>query len=149
MTERAQELALQYAMLKGKINTVLHRFEDALDEDYAENADMFDRTREDFSQNPHPNRTLRALESDLLQEGEDFLLLLTALLEAGKELLLGLADYPTPAALLEGVATLFDELAHRRPSVKTLAHGITEIKAEHSARRLACMMEKLTPFGGY
>ena len=148
MTFEGTELLIQFSLFGGKIRTVLGRFEDALYEDRTENAEMFDRTRETFSTNMHPNRTLRALEDDLEKESEDFLYLLAALLETGKEATLGLADYETPDRFAEGVATVLRELRTRNFSEKALAHRITEVKAEHSVRRLSFALAKLTPLTG-
>ena len=142
------ELLIQFSLVKAKIHTVLSRFEDALREDHIENADMFDRTRKTFSSNLHPNRTLRTLETDLEKEGEDFLYLLAALLEAGKEATLGLADYDTPERFAQGTCVIMAELRARDFSERSLAHLITEVKAEHSVVRLAFALEKLASLTG-
>ena len=148
MNLRTTELLLQFSLFGTKIRTVLGRFEDALYEDHTENADMFDRTRVNFSTNMHPNRTLRALEDELIEESEDLLYLLAALLETGKEALLGLADYDTPESFAEGVALVDGELRALELSKKALAHRITEIKAEHSVKRLGFALKMLSPLIG-
>ena len=148
MNLNATELLLQCSLFGAKIRTVMGRFEDALSEDRIENADMFDITRLNFSSNQHPNRTLRALEAELEKESLDLLLLLSALLEAGKEATLGLADYDTPEQFAGGAADILDELRMLGLSEAALAHRITEIKAEHSVKRLGFALRMLSPLTG-
>ena len=133
----ANEIYLQYVFLRDKIEEVLSAFAEAHEEDLRENPDMFDITRDTFSGKMHPNERLRALEKQLADEDEEYLLFLSALIDAGMELSQGLARADSPCELSALVATIYGELAAKELSVPVLAHRITEPKAGLLKKRLS------------
>ena len=140
----ANEIYLQYVFLRDKIEGVLSALAEAHEEDLRENADMFDITRDTFSGKMHPNLRLRALEDELGDEDEEFLLFLTALIDAGMELSQGLAHADSPRELSELVATIYRELAVQELSAPVLAHRLTERKAGITHRRLSLAVRILS-----
>lgn len=138
-----EDLVLLYALRRSDVLEVERRFTDALDEDHLKNADMFDTTRTTFSQNRHPNATMRALEKELLEADLPLLYLLTALCDTGMELTQGLADLRSPTDFAKAVAADYEKLEKRAPSAGLLAQGLTEIKAEHAQKRLRAAILKM------
>ncbi|MBE6691128.1 MAG: hypothetical protein E7590_07615 [Ruminococcaceae bacterium] len=136
MTDRAGDLFLQYALKRGEILAIADRLMDALEEDHRVNADMFDIHRLTFSQNKHPNKTMRALEADLQNADLSLLCLLSALSDIGMEKTQHLRDLSDPAVFADCVAALYEELMAIRPDPPYLAQKLTEIKAEHALKRL-------------
>ena len=99
----ADEILLQYPLYRTQIEEVLARLEEACAEDLYKNSDMFEPERPTISGRPHPNATMRALEQHLGAEDADFLLFLSALVAAGREVCDGLAtcrDREEMAALI-------------------------------------------------
>ena len=133
----ANEIYLQYVFLRDKIEGVLSALAEAHEEDLRENADMFDITRDTFSGKMHPNERLRALERQLADEDEEFLLFLTALIDAGMELSQGLAHADSPRELSELIAAIYSEHAAQELSAPVLAHRLTEPKAGLLLKRLS------------
>ena len=149
MTPQAQEFGLQYSLLKPRLPELAEALESALNEDYRENPDMFDRQRVGFSTlsaNLHPNNTQRALEHRLCDEPQELLLFFLTLLEVGRDATEGLADLHTPAAFAEACADTLEALRARGQSAQTLAYLITLPKAELSLKRLRFSLQKLAPF---
>ena len=138
-----EDLLLLYALRRADILEIERRFTDALDEDHVKNADMFDTSRTTFSQNRHPNATMRALEKELLEADLPFLYLLTALCDAGMELTQGLAALHIPEDFAKAAAAYYGELEKRAPSAGLLAQGLTEIKAEHAQKRLRAAISQM------
>ena len=136
MNEQAQDLCLLYDLRRGEVADVALRLSDALEEDYRVNADMFDITRTTFSQNRHPNATMRALESDLERADLPLLRLLVALSQIGMEAAQGLGDFPDRAAFASAAGEEFARLERMAAPAHQLAHTLTEIKAEHALKRL-------------
>ena len=136
MTDRANELFLQYALRRSEILTISGRFADALDEDRRVNADMFDLTRTTISKNKHPNKTMRAIEADLQNADLPLLCLLVALSETGMEKSQSLRELSDPDAFADCAAELYELLLAQSPSIPYLAQKLTEIKAEHALKRL-------------
>lgn len=136
LTDRANDLCLQYALRRGEIFNIADRFSDALEEDHRVNADMFDIHRTTFSQNKHPNATMRALEADLLKADLPLLCLLAALSDTGMEKSQGLGDLHTPEKFADSAAALYEQLMNAAPAASYLAQKLTEIKAEHALKRL-------------
>lgn len=137
MTTEAQELCLLYELRRSEIVTIAKRLSEALDEDHRVNADMFDITRTTFSQNRHPNATMRALESDLENADLPFLQLLTALSQIGMEAAQGLGDFAGRESFANAAGEELAALSRRNAPTYVLAHSLTEIKAEHALKRLA------------
>ena len=133
----ANEVYLQYAFLRRKLEGVLDALAEAHEEDLTQNADMFDTTRETFSGKMHPNARLRALEAELAGEGEEYLLFLTALIEAGMELSQGLAHAEDRQGLCALIAEIYVERAGEKLSAPVLAHRLTEPKAGLLLARLS------------
>ena len=131
-----EELCLLYALRRADLVGIADQLRDALNEDYTKNADMFDITRATFSQNRHPNATMRALENDLREADLTLLYLLRALTEAGMELTQGLGGLSTPRRFAEMAAEIYQDTEKRAPSAALLAQSLTEIKAEHALKRL-------------
>lgn len=147
MKEATQDLCLQYALRRTDVLAIVRHYEDALDEDYVKNADMFDVTRTTFSQSKHPNATMRALEKDLLESDLPLLCLLAALTDLGMELTQGLCHFSTPLDFADAVGERYAQLMRATPSAPLLAQHLTEIKAEHALKRLksaVCMMDSCT-----
>ena len=144
MQPTAQEFYLQFLFYRKRIAAVLDRLDEAHAEDLRENPDMFDRSAEGFSGRMHPNAALRALESDLAREDEDFLLHLAALLDCGAELQLGLAGFRDARELCGVAAEIVGELALGKPDATLLAHRITEAKAGLLYRRLSLALSRLS-----
>lgn len=140
----ANEVYLQYALCRERIDGVLSALAEAHDEDLALNADMFDTASESFSCKMHPNARLRALEAELAGEDEEYLLFLTALTEAGMELSLGLATAGDVRTFCALVAAICDEQAAKKLSVPVLAHRLTEPKAGLLFSRLSLAVRMLT-----
>jgi len=136
LTDRVNAFCLQYALRRGEILTVADRFADALEEDYRLNRDMFDIHRLSFSQNKHPNKTMRALEADLSRKDLSFLCMLAALSDTGMEKSQGLGNLQEPERFADAAAALFGELSGCAPAISYLAQKLTEIKAEHALKRL-------------
>lgn len=141
--DTAQDIYLQYALRRGEILAIADRFADALEEDRHHNADMFDTRRLTFSKNQHPNRTMRALESDLQKADAPLLCLLSALSKTGMELVQHLADFPSPTAFAVAAGEQFALLSAKNPPAAHLARELTEIKAEHALRRLTAAIRML------
>ena len=136
MTDQAQELCLLYDMRRREVVEVAQRFDEALEEDRRVNADMFDITRTTFSQNQHPNATMRALEADLEKADLPFLHLLIALCEIGMEVSQRLCSPSDKAEFADMAGERFDQLSQSDLPAVVLAHTLTEIKAEHALTRL-------------
>lgn len=136
MTDRASDLCLQYALRRGEILRLSDRFADALDEDRRCNADMFDLTRTTFSQNKHPNKTMREIEADLQNADLPLLCMLVALSEIGMEKSQALQDLSDPDRFADCAAAVYEQLLAQSPSLPYLAQKLTEIKAEHALKRL-------------
>ena len=136
MTDRANDLCLQYALRRGEILTLANRFADALDEDRRVNADMFDLTRTTISQSKHPNKTMRAIEADLQNADLPLLCLLVALCEIGMEKSQALQELDDPERFADCAAELYELLLAQSPPTPYLAQKLTEIKAEHALKRL-------------
>ena len=137
MTEREQEFRMLLSLRRHEAERVLERVREALEEDLRENAEMFDITRTDFSQNLHPNNTMRALEKELAERDEPFLCLLLALRGAGMEESLGLCERSTYAQRVSRAAFEYTERIASGGSAQYLAHEFTEGKAHNTARWLA------------
>ena len=131
-----EEFCMLYALRRSDLVEIADRLRDALNEDYTKNADMFDITRTVFSQNRHPNATMRALEADLREADLTLLYLLRSLAEAGMELTQGLGGLSTPRHFAELATEIYQDLEKRAPSAPLLAQALTEIKAEHALKRL-------------
>ena len=140
----ANEVYLQYVFLRNKLEDVLAAFAEAHEEDLRENADMFDITRDTFSGKMHPNERLRALERQLADEDEEYLLFLLALTDAGMELSQGLARADSPRELAALVAAIYGEPATKKLSAPVLAHRLTEPKAGLSLKRLSLALRILS-----
>ena len=140
----ANEIYLQYVFLRDKIEGVLSALAEAHEEDLRENADMFDITRDTFSGKMHPNERLRALERELADEDEEYLLFLSALVEAGMELTQGLADADSARELAALISTIRAELAAKELSAPVLAHRLTEPKAGLLQKRLSLVTRILS-----
>lgn len=140
----ANEVYLQYAFCRERIDGVLSALAAAHDEDLTLNADMFDTASESFSGKMHPNARLRALESALADEDEAYLLFLTALIEAGMELSQGLAAAENTLDFCALVAAIYKEEAAKNLSAPVLAHRLTEPKAGLLFSRLSLAVRMLT-----
>ena len=143
MKPTAQEFYLQFLFYRTRIDEVLATLEEAHREDLSQNADMFDITRETFSGRLHPNATLRALEAELADQEEDFLLFLASLLEGGIELQLG-AQLESTKEFCGVAAEIFGELSAQRFSAPVLAHRITEPRADLLQKRLSLALRLLS-----
>ena len=137
MQENTKELCLLFVMRQNEIEDVVARYADAYDEDLVKNADMFDVTRLTFSDNKHPNRTMRVLEDDLREADPTLLYLLTALCNVGADLILYPEDFASCFEFADAVATEYTRLSQRTPAATRLAQQLTEIKAEHAHKRLS------------
>ena len=140
MTAQAQDLCLLYELRRREVIAVAQKLADALEEDRRQNADMFDITRTTFSQNRHPNATMRALEGELERADLPFLHLLSALSQMGMEASQGLADFPDRHAFADAAGEELAALERQNAPAYLLAHALTEIKAEHALKRLATAM---------
>ena len=136
MTEQAQDLCLLYELRRREVVEIAQRLADALEEDYRQNADMFDITRTTFSQNRHPNATMRALEADFERSDLPLLRLLTALSQIGMEASQGLGDFPDKEAFANAAGQELARLEQQNAPAYLLSHSLTEIKAEHALKRL-------------
>ena len=136
MTEQAQDLCLLYELRRREVVEVAQRLADALEEDYRQNADMFDITRTTFSQNRHPNATMRALETDFERSDLPFLRLLAALSQVGMEAGQGLGSFPDREAFANAAGQELARLEQQNAPAYLLSHSLTEIKAEHALKRL-------------
>lgn len=143
MTDQAQDFCLQYELRRREVAGVAMRLSEALDEDRRLNSDMFDITRTTFSQNQHPNATMRALESDLERADLPFLHLLVALCEIGMEASQGLGDFPDREAFAKAAGERFAQLSNANMPAVVLAHTLTEIKAEHALKRLVTAIQHM------
>ena len=143
MQDHVKELCLLFAMRQNEIEDIVARYADAYDEDLVKNADMFDITRLTFSDNKHPNRTMRVLEQDLREADATLLYLLTALCEVGRDLTLYPEDFASCFEFADAVSTEYDRLTLRNPSAALLAQQLTEIKAEHAHKRLLCAVDMM------
>lgn len=137
MTEQAQDLCLLYDLRRREVADVAARLSDALDEDHRVNADMFDIHRIGFSQNRHPNATMRALEADLERADLPLLRLLAALSQIGMEASQGLGSFSDKVSFANAAGEELAALERQGAPAYTLAHTLTEIKAEHALKRLA------------
>ena len=137
MTEQAQDVCLLYELRRSDITEIATRLSEALSEDRRVNADMFDITRTTFSQNRHPNATMRALEAELENADLPFLQLLVALSQIGMEASQGLGDFADRDAFANAVGEELEALSRRNAPAYVLAHSLTEIKAEHALKRLS------------
>ena len=138
------EVYLQYAFCRQKLEGILDALAEAHAEDLSLNADMFDITRETFSGKMHPNERLRALEAELAAENEEYLLFLTALMDAGMELSQGLAHAKSVRECCALVATIYAEEASKQLSAPVLAHRLTEPKAGLLLTRLSHVLRVLS-----
>lgn len=143
MSEQTELFCMQYMMRREEIDRVADVFSEALDEDHRVNADMFDITRMTFSQNPHANATMRALEDDLATRDLPFLCLLAALLRTGADLVLDLADFETPMAFADAAAAEFVAAEARYTDAAGLAEELTAPKAEHQTKRLCAAIAQM------
>ncbi len=143
MNEQTELFCMQYMMRREEIYRVLDIFGEALDEDHRVNADMFDVTKLTFSQNPHANATMRALEDDLATRDLPFLCLLAALLRTGTDLVLALADFETPMAFADAAASEFAAAEARYTDAAYLAEELTAPKAEHQVKRLRAAIAQM------
>lgn len=143
MTEQAELFFIQYIIRREELLLVVDALEEALAEDHRVNADMFDTTRLNFSDNPHANTTMRALEARLAEKDILFLNVLDALLAVGTDLVLSLADFESPMDFLEAVAEEFTRREERGRESVYLAAQITAVKAEHQLKRLIAAMEQM------
>ena len=145
----ADEILLQYPLYRTQIEEVLTRLEEACAEDLYKNSDMFEPERPTISGRPHPNATMRALEQHLGAEDADFLLFLSALVAAGREVCDGLAacrDREEMAALI----SLFhgDLCAAGNRDAALLAAMLTAPKAHLQQKRLSLACRVLSPDDG-
>ena len=143
MNTEIRDLCLLFATHQNEIEDVIARYADAYDEDLVKNADMFDTARVTFSDNKHPNRTMRVLEDDLREAEPTLLYLLTALCEVGMDLVLYPEDFASCYEFADAVSTEYTRLAAQQPSAPRLAQKLTEIKAEHAHKRLSKAAEML------
>ena len=143
MNEQTEFFCMQYMMRRDEVFRVADIFADALDEDYRVNADMFDITKTAFSDNPHANATMRALEDELATRDLSFLCLLAALLRTGADFVLGLADFETPTAFADAAAHEFTVAEARYTDTAHLASELTAPKAEHQVKRLRAAIAQM------
>jgi hypothetical protein len=143
MQDNVKELCLLFAMHQNEVKDTVARYADAYDEDLVKNADMFDTARLTFSENKHPNRTMRVLEDDLREAEPTLLYLLTALCEVGMDLVLYPEDFASCYEFADAVSTEYTRLAAQQPSAPRLAQKLTEIKAEHAYKRLSKAAEMM------
>ncbi len=143
MNEQTEFFCMQYMMRREEIYRVADTFAEALDEDHRVNADMFDVTKLTFSQSPHANATMRALEEELATRDLPFLCLLAALLRAGTDLVLDLADFDTPMAFADAAASEFAVAEARYTDAAFLAEELTAPKAEHQVKRLRAAITQM------
>ena len=143
MNTEMRDLCLLFAMHQNEIEDVITRYADAYDEDLVKNADMFDTTRLTFSDNKHPNRTMRVLEDDLREAEPTLLYLLSALSEVGRDLILYPEDFASCFEFADAVSTEYARMTAQRPGAPRLAQQLTEIKAEHAHKRLSKAAEML------
>lgn len=143
MSENAELLCMQYMMRREEVYRVADAFADALEEDHRVNADMFDVTKLTFSQNPHANATMRALEAELEQKDLPLLCLLAALLRTGADLVLGLADFASPMDFVEAAAAELAVAERRYTDPAFLASELTAPKAEHQLKRLRAALAEM------
>ena len=143
MREQTEFFCMQYMMRREEVYRVADRFDEALDEDYRVNADMFDVTRLTISGNPHANATMRALEDELAERDLPFLCLLMALLRTGADLVLDLADFESPVAFADAAAAEFEVAQARYTDAAYLASELTTPKAEHQTKRLRAAIAQM------
>lgn len=143
MQNTTKDLCLLFAMHQNEIEDTIARYADAYDEDLVKNADMFDTARLTFSENKHPNRTMRVLEDDLREAEPTLLYLLTALCEVGMDLVLYPEDFGSCFEFADAVSTEYGRLAAQNPAPPRLAQKLTEIKAEHAHKRLSKAVEMM------
>ena len=127
--EQTELFCMQYMMRRDEVYHVADVFSDALEEDHQKNADMFDIGKMTFSNNPHPNATMRALEQELADKDLPFLHLLFALLRVGADLVLALADFEAPTDFANAAA---EELKSLRKQLTEAgdAQGVNQRQAE-------------------
>ena len=143
MKEQTELFCMQYMMRRDEVYHVADAFSDALEEDHQKNADMFDVGKMTFSNNPHPNATMRALEQELADKDLPFLHLLFALLRVGADLVLALADFETPADFANVAAEEFAVAKVRYTDAAYLASELTAPKAEHQLKRLRAAITQM------
>ena len=143
MNEQTEFFCMQYMLRREEVYRVADRFADALDEDHRVNADMFDVTKLTFSNNPHANATMRALEDELATRDLPFLCLLAALIRTGADLVLGLADFDSPMAFADAAAAEFEAAEARYTDATRLAEELTAPKAEHQTKRLRAAITQM------
>ncbi len=143
MNEQTELFCMQYMMRREEVCRVADIFAKALDEDHRVNADMFDVKRTTFSDNPHANATMRALEEELAARDLSFLCLLAALLRAGADFVLDLADFETPMAFADAAAHEFAIAEARYTDAGYLASELTAPKAEHQVKRLRAAIAQM------
>ncbi len=143
MSEKSELFYMQYMMRREEVYRVADAFEEALAEDHRKNADMFDIGKLTFSNNPHPNATMRALEEQLADKDLPFLCLLFALLRVGADLVLAPADFESPAQFMDAAAEEFAVAEARYTDAAYLASELTAPKAEHQLRRLRAAIAEM------
>lgn len=143
MNEQTELFCMQYMLRREEVYRVADVFAEALEEDHRVNADMFDITKTTFSQNPHANATMRALEDELATRDLPFLCLLFALLRTGADLVLDLADFETPVAFAEAAAAEYAAAEVRYTDAAYLAEELTAPKAEHQTKRLRAAISQM------
>ena len=141
--EQAELFCMQYMMRRDEVYHVADVFAEALAEDHQKNADMFDVGKLTFSDNPHPNATMRVLEQELADKDLPFLCMLFALIRVGADLVLALADFECPADFADAAAEEFAVAEARYTDAAYLASELTAPKAEHQSKRLRAAIEQM------
>lgn len=141
MSERGELVYMQYIMRREEVCRVADAFEEALAEDHQNNADMFDITRVNFSNNPHPNATMRVLEDTLAEKDLPFLHMLFGLLRVGADLSLALAEFDSIASFVDAVAQEIEFAELHYTDAAYLANELTAPKAEHQLKRLRAAID--------